>query len=262
MTTLRPFLLSCCMILACASGAFAQAPAPPAAAPSAPGAEAASPGGWSYIVEPYLLVPSMSGTAGAGGLTSEVDVSAGDIFGALDMGAMLYLEARNPKWAFSLDATYMDLGASGTTKVGNVGVELDLKQTGITAAGYRRLTPWAEAMLGLTFNSVSESLKGSGPAAVNKSTDQYWVDPYLGVRLAAPADKWRFGFFGAIGGFGVGSDFAWQVFPEVGYRFNRLFELTGGYRALGMDYSNDSENGEFVYDLITYGPQLGAKFHF
>jgi hypothetical protein len=238
------------MILACASGAIAQAPAP---APSAPG-------GWSYIVEPYLLAPSMSGTAGVRGLTSEVDASAGDIVGALDMGAMLYLEARNPKWAFSLDATYMDLGASGTTRLG--GVDLDLKQTGITAAGYRRLAPWAEAMLGLTFNSISGSLKGTGPVAENRSDDQNWVDPYLGVRLAAPADKWRFGFFGAIGGFGIGSDFAWQAFPEVGYRFNRLFELTGGYRAVGMDYSNDSENGEFVYDLITSGPQLGAKFHF
>jgi len=261
MTTLRPVLLACCLIATCAGHARAQHPTSAAATLSAPGAAAASSSGWSYIVEPYLLAPSMSGTSGVHGLTSDVNASAGDILGALDFGAMLYLEMRNPQWAISLDATYMDLGASGATRLG--GVAIDLKQSGITAAGYRRIQPWAEVMVGLTFNQIQGSLKGSGPLGVDLSGDQNWVDPYLGIRLSAPrGDKWRLGFLGDIGGFGIGSDFAWQVFPEVGYRFNPLFELTGGFRALGMDYKSGSGNQEFVYDLVTYGPQLGAKFHF
>jgi len=118
-------------------------------------------------------------------------------------------------------------------------------------------------MLGVQFNSMKGSLKGSGPLGVNLSDTQSWVDPYLGVRLTLPReDKWRFGFNGFIGGFGVGSDFAWQVFPNLGYRFNNLFELSGGYRAIYMDYKNGSGNEEFTYKLTTYGPQLGGMFHF
>jgi hypothetical protein len=65
-----------------------------------------------------------------------------------------------------------------------------------------------------------------------------------------------------IGGFGVGSDFAWQIYPIVGYRFSDLFELAGSYRAMSMDYTSDEGSDEFVYDLTTFGPQLGLPLHF
>ena len=260
MREVRLILLACCLVATCAGLAGAQEPATTPAMPPAPSAETTSSSKWNCVVEPYFLVPTISGTSGIHGLTSDVTASSSDIFNALDFGAMLYFGISNPKWAFSLDGTYMDLGVSGTTRLGSV--DVDLKQTGIMAAGYRRIKPWAEAMVGFQFNSIDGSLKGSGPLAVDLSDNQSWVDPYLGVRLTVPRDKWRFGFFGAVGGLGVGSDFAWQVFPEVGYRFNSLFELAGGYRALYMDYTNGSGNEEFTYKLTTYGPQVGTKFHF
>jgi hypothetical protein len=52
------------------------------------------------------------------------------------------------------------------------------------------------------------------------------------------------------------------VFPEIGYRTSPAFELSGGFRAFGMDYENGSGIDAFKYDITTYGPQLGAKFHF
>jgi hypothetical protein len=203
----------------------------------------------------------MSGTAGVRGLTSDVTVSSSDIFNALDFGAMLYVELHNDQWAFALDGQYMDLGQSGTTRLGTV--DVDLKQSGLMAAGYRRIKPWAEAMLGFQFNTIKGSLKRGGPVAVDLSDEQSWIDPYLGTRLTLPRkDKWRFGFNGFIGGFGVGSDFAWQVYPNLGYRFNNLFELNGGYRAIYMDYKHGSGNDEFTYKMTTSGPQLGGMFHF
>jgi hypothetical protein len=33
-----------------------------------------------------------------------------------------------------------------------------------------------------------------------------------------------------MSGFGIGSEFAWQVQAYAGYRFSRLFQITGGYR--------------------------------
>lgn len=258
---LRSTLFICGRTLLCAGAGWAQDSTSTAPHPAAPVADSASSAGWQFIVEPYLLVPSMSGSAGVAGLTADVKANSGDIFSVFESGAMLYLEMHDPLWAISLDGLYMHLGDSGSTRLGTV--DVDLKQSGVMLAGYRRVKPWAEVMLGIQFNAMDVSLKGSGPVAVDQGTDQNWVDPYVGVRVTAPrADKWRFSFLGAIGGFGIGSDFAWQVFPQVGYRFSPLFELHGGYRAFGMDYSNGSGTDQFDYNLTTYGPQVGARFHF
>jgi len=249
--------LVCVLLAVCAGGASAQEPAAAATPPAA----AAPANGWNCLVEPYFLIPTITGTSGIRGLTADIDASSGDILGALDIGAMLYFEVNNPQWAFSLDGMYMDLGASAGTRLGTV--DLDLKQTGIMLAGYGRIKPWAELMAGVQFNVIKAALQSSGPQGVNLEGDKNWVDPYFGVRLTLPRqDKWRFAFMGAIGGLGVGSDFAWQLFPQMGYRFHPHFELTGGFRVLSMNYDQGTGNTQFIYDLITYGPQVGARLHF
>ena len=86
MKALRAVLLSCSLAAAVLGSAQA----------AEPGADPTSSKRWNYIVEPYLLGPNMSGTSGVRGLTSEVNVDPGDIFSALDFGAMLYLEMRGP----------------------------------------------------------------------------------------------------------------------------------------------------------------------
>ncbi len=221
----------------------------------------ASASGWETYVEPYMLFPNMSGTSGVGNLTGDVEVNTGDIFGALDFGAMLYLERHSPNWSYSLDTMYMNLGAETTTPVGTV--EFDLKQLGVMGAGYRRVAPWGEAMVGLTYNQLEMGVAGSGPLAADRDGDKSWVDPYVGVRLMTPGERrWRFGFLGAVGGFGVGSQFAWQIYPQAGYRVSDLFEITGGFRALDMDYEAGSGSDEFTYDMTTYGGQIGGRFHF
>jgi hypothetical protein len=242
----------CGWMAACASGALAQEPTPA-------GASTETAAGWNYLVEPYFLAPTITGTSGVRGITADVDVGAGDFFSALDFGAMLYFEAHSPLWAVSLDGLYMNLGAEATSRLGDLNV--DLQQTGIMLAGYRRVLKWAEVLAGIQFNDMEATLTSTGPAGVNETGDRNWVDPYVGFRATLPHDKWRWSFFGAVGGFGVGSDFAWQVLPQVGYRFSPLFELSGGFRAITMDYEDGSGNEKFVYDLTIYGPQLGARFH-
>ena len=75
-------------------------------------------------------------------------------------------------------------------------------------------------------------------------------------------NKWQLGVMGDVGGFGISSDFAWHVFPFVGYRFSRLFELRAGYRAIGMKYEKGEGEDYFLYDMTTFGPQLGFMFRF
>jgi len=62
--------------------------------------------------------------------------------------------------------------------------------------------------------------------------------------------------------FGAGSDFAWQIYPAVGYRFADWFKLVGGYRVLSMDYETGRDTDRFRYDITTHGPFVGAVFQF
>ena len=64
--------------------------------------------------------------------------------------------------------------------------------------------------------------------------------------------------WGLIGGFGVGSDFNWDVMGGVGYEWTEKFSTVLGYRALGVDYSNDG----FVYDVIQQGVAFGGVISF
>src|SRR3954470_3421061 len=74
----------------------------------APGQDAAH-GGWHYLVQPYAMFPNMQGETGIANLPPvRLDENPGDIFANLQMGAMLYAEARNERWAFSSDLLYMD----------------------------------------------------------------------------------------------------------------------------------------------------------
>jgi hypothetical protein len=220
----------------------------------------AVPADWHYLVEPYFLAPNMSGTSGIGGVTADVDADPSDVFDKLRFGAMVYLEARNASWAASIDVLYMDLGQTATIETAEV--DFGMTQFGYMLNGYRRVTPWAELMAGVTINSMTGSVTGSGPLMVDRSKSESWVDPGVGVRLSTPEGrKLRLTFVGTVGGFGVGSDFAWQAYPQIGFRAGSLLELTAAYRAMAMDYETGSEGDEFVYDMVTFGPQIGLRIH-
>ncbi|SDI49161.1 hypothetical protein SAMN05428953_102101 [Mesorhizobium muleiense] len=54
------------------------------------------------------------------------------------------------------------------------------------------------------------------------------------------------------------ADIDWDVAGAVGYRFNDRISSVIGYRALGVDYSND---GGFL-DVVQQGPILGLVVRF
>lgn len=65
---------------------------------------------WHFLAEPYLMFPTMNGTAGIGNLPdASFNLNPGDIFSHLQVGGMLYLEAQNDKWAITTDLLYMKL---------------------------------------------------------------------------------------------------------------------------------------------------------
>ena len=64
-----------------------------------------------------------------------------------------------------------------------------------------------------------------------------WFDPMVGLQLRTPENgsRWHAQVYTEIGGFGAGSDFTWQIFPTVGYKFSDRFSLEVGYRWLDLD---------------------------
>ena len=223
-------------------------------------AQVTSPDGrWEFSVSPYLLVPSMKGTSGIGDLQVDVDASPGDIFSHLQFGAMLLMEANNGTWGVAVDGIYMNLTQDGASD--RISAEAGMKQGALELTGFRRVTGWAEVLVGGRLNRLSAELQTLGLQARSKSADQNWFDPIVGARLQVPnSGKWMLTLRGDIGGFGVGSDLAWQVIPKVGYRFSKLFELNAAYRVISMDYNEGDP--AFLYDMRIFGPEIGLAFHF
>jgi len=65
-----------------------------------------------------------------------------------------------------------------------------------------------------------------------------------------------------LGGFGIGSEFTWQIQAEAGYQFSELFSLNLGYRYIGIDYETGSGTDYFAYDIDTFGPEIRLGFNF
>lgn len=225
---------------------------------------------WTFLVEPYIMFPNMNGTVGLGILPdAEVDASTNDIFSNLKMGFMLNVEASNDKWAVGTDILYMSLGEDVRTGTLIHSGEITAKQLGWEVMGLRRVTPWLELGLGGLINSINAGVDltineiGQETRTVSKSLTKTWLDPMLITRVKSkPGEKFIYQFRGEIGGFGIGSNFAWQIQAYAGYRFSKLFEMSGGYRIISLDYENGSGQDRFVYDVDTSGPVIRFGFHF
>jgi hypothetical protein len=225
---------------------------------------------WDFLTDVYLMFPYMDGETGIGeNLILPVDATPGDIFSKLQMGAMLYLEANTDRWAITSDLVYMNLSQEVTPGIilnsGTVGA----KQTIWETAGLFRLLPFMEIGAGGRLNYVQTSadlLINAIPAGVTEATGRHhktWFDPVLIARFSADIkDKWLFQFRGDLGGFGVGSDFTWQLHASAGYRFSKLFQMSLGYRILSTDYKSGEEPKEFIFDVKEFGPEIRFGFNF
>ena len=91
------------------------------------------------------------------------------------------------------------------------------------------------------------------------SKDDYWFDPYVGLRARYNFNKTYYtAIRGEIGGFGVGADLMWEVETVVGINLTRSIFTEIGYRALGGNY----ENNGFRFDAVMHGPQITTGITF
>ena len=209
---------------------------------------------------------------------------------------MGYMEARNGRWGIYGDVVWGKFDFSGDTvkqrnPIANLNVsarakagldyEITMAESGVTYevarwAGTGSATAvdllagaryWNQELdLSLAVDASVDlgrlGLERSGSLAVARSGTLDWVDPFVGFRVRhefAPGSELQ--FLGDIGGFGVGSDLTWQLFAGYGFDFWQS-NLHGviGYRALAVDYTNDSSANRNNLDLILHGPVVGLSF--
>ena len=220
---------------------------------------------WKHEFAPYLWGSAMEGTVGIGPVTAEAEMSFSDILDDLEFGFMGTYRASRDRYSITVDAIYMGLGATEKGPGGAVKADIDLDQVGLEADfGYavaERFTLFG----GLRYVSLDADLRVTGPLGneLSASEEQDWVDPVIGAIYSWPlADDWTLNLRGDIGGFGVGSDFAWQGMASLRWQFSPRSALGLAYRYLDMDYEDGKGSNYFKYDMATSGPAMGVIFTF
>lgn len=105
--------------------------------------------------------------------------------------------------------------------------------------------------------AISRTIEDNLPTSYDGS--QWWVDPIIGLRAQVNFTRWLFlAAQGDIGGFGAGSDIAWNVQASLGVNFTRNIFGEIGYRYFYMDYAN----GGALYQAAEFGIFTGIGVRF
>lgn len=230
------------------------------------GARKASDDAWTVIWPIYLWASGIEGRVGAGGNVIEIDVGFRDLVKKLDGALFLPLELRKGRWAAVLEVIAIRLGDQRAF-AGRLfdRVDLESDQTLIELSPRYRLTrPGAltlEALAGLRLWHLSTTLTlhPANPVLpeLTLGVGELWADPIVGARaLARPGGRWQLSARGDLGGFGIGSEFTWQLIGLVGYEVASGTTLLAGYRQLDVDFRDDDDG--FVYDTGTGGWVIGV----
>ncbi len=157
----------------------------------------------------------------------------------------------------------------------NVG-PLELKMTNQTSiielAGLHRFGQWQlggsgrnsvslDGLAGARFWAMQTDINVSPGPDVSQGKD--WIDPMVGVRSVFDlGERHKISLRGDVGGFGLGSDFSWNLVGLYGFNFARHGTLFIGYRGMYVNYHEGSGTSRFEYKMTTHGPVLGVDIHF
>jgi hypothetical protein len=227
-------------------------------------ADTSSDSGWKSTLLIYLMGPNIDGDIGLGPVEGNVDLDPGNVFDAFDSGFLGLFGAEKDRWGFLIDTVYMDLSQDATSMGGQIAGEVGVEQLILGGLVSYRLNDSARLLFGGLYVDLDNTLRLTGPIQERRfSVSEDWVDPVIGLRLTKPlSEKWELGGLAHIGGFGVGSDFTWQLSGDVSYAFTERTHLVMGFRYIDFDYEDGSGLNYFKFDVAEYGLAAGLRFDF
>lgn len=266
-------------------------------------AAASDPDKWRVGFTAYGWLINVNGNATARGQTVDVNANFIDILQKSDslLAFMGYFEADKGQVGLYGDLVWTRLGFQrsaaayrnplpGLTLAVNGNAALTTDLTVAEVGGLYEIRRWrgteasftaVDGLLGFRYwnNSVSASFDGIGTASypalgisasrsigVSLSNTMQWVDPVVGLRLRHQFTRAHSLLLrGDVGGFGLGSQFAWQALGAYTYRWNvGSFDLATvlGYRALSTSYTTGSGFDATGLNLLLHGPVIGFGIRF
>jgi hypothetical protein len=231
----------------------------------APAPHSADDVAWKFDAFVYYWSAGVSGDLTLDGQDVDLD-DGGDGFSGDSAltGFLGHFEAHHGPWSFALAPMFVNLDLTGTES-GGVDAEVELRvqvHEAFVAHDLGANWNWLAGARYYDLDTTADLSIGGVPAG-SVSSQRSWVDPIVGLRFHDDLDEhWSVRARADIGGFGVGSDFAWSASAFAGYRFNSCTGAWLGYRALSVDFSRGSGSSELTYDLTMAGPILGVSFSF
>lgn len=219
----------------------------------APGIAQEAESDWEFTFAPYVMTAAMQGTTTLEGEVVEVDVSSNDLFSNMELGLMGVFAARKGVWGFGMDAMYMPMTAPATYLEG----DLNMDHGSIGLFAIRKLGAPVDVTFGLRINTLR------GDHTMGGDQSETWVDPMIGLMVRTTGDgPLGLRLYSEIGGFSLGSQVTWQLFPALFVRLGKGVSMDLGYRWLDTDYQNGEGSDQFKYDMLTQGPLLGITTRF
>jgi hypothetical protein len=232
----------------------------------APQPAPSEPDRWQFSFAPYFWIAGLDGKSQVFGLgTVDVSQDFSDILPDLDFGVMAAGEARYGRFSVFTDMSYVKVTTESATPRGIIADNITVRSTTFTAllAGaytiYEDEKAHLDILAGARYWDVETRISLSGGLIGNVSDEDSakWVDGLVGFKgNYSFTDKIFVTGWGMVGG--GGADIDWDVLGGLGYKFNDTFSAIAGYRAQGVNYSDDG----FTYDMIQHGPIIGMNIKF
>lgn len=222
----------------------------------------------SGSVTVYGWLPSMRSSFSTGQAGGSVTVGSTDLLDALLFAAMGSGEIRYGRFGFVGDLVYSNIASDGAANTpfpasGHLKQKMALLTGVATYRAYQSDQFLFDLAAGARWvaGEGTVTVTGSGPGGISTTTSSSdsWLDPVVGFRAAAPiASGFSAVGFADIGGFGVGSDFSWEVYGGLDYEFSDRFVGRLGFRYISIDYSKSGVK----YDTELFGPAAGLTIRF
>jgi len=245
---------------------------------------------WSFQVIPYLWLPAVQGTVSTRGRSAAVDVGFDQIFDLLGNGDLLagmgHFEAKYRRLSLFIDAIGgtarpSSLVTFGPRQMASANGDLTMNFTYVEfGPAYRVLdlpvsgkgrSISLDLLAGGRFMYFYQSITLAGTGGnVTRSANATttWVDPFVGGRWSVPlVGDLDLVFRGDIGGFGAGSELAWNLIGGFEYELPwhpgaaRTF-VVAAYKAFDFDYQTGSGDEKTAIALDQRGPAIGLGFVF
>lgn len=223
---------------------------------------------WDVTIQPYLWAAALTGTSKPFARLPPVDVDMRfkDILEDLKFAGMIAGSAHYGRFGVAGDLQYVALKSNASVP-GTAFSGAQLKTDsfiGTLLGDYQVLKNergvlYASAGARLYWASTKVTLTPGVLPGVSGTGEDVWADPMLAVRGTFNITPKIFvNGWGMIGGFGVGSDIAADLFGGGGYRFTDNVAVNIGYRYLRVD----RDTGGFVYDVEQHGAMAGLVISF